>query len=275
MRWFENHKKSTTIGLILFTLVVVIAFSYANSDSSTPFGRGAKTVLTTIQKPFMDAANGVKSAFRGIVQFKSVVRENESLKEEIARLNSEIIDIKLTKDEINQLDELSKALNYESVRGNYNYVTGNVIAVDGSNWFNIFTINKGSDDGIKKDSIVASGEGLVGRIMEVGSNWARVISIMDESNSVSFKTLRDTGLLGILAGDGEGGLKGYMLNSEFMIVKGDQLITSGMGLYPEGIPVGKVTKVSTNEDSLLKEIVVEPAASLKNLQKVFVIVSKT
>lgn len=275
MKWFENHKKATIIGLILVVLIIIVTVSYANSGSSSPLGKGAKSVLTTIQKPFFNAASGVKSAFRGIVQFKSVVRENESLKEQVADLNKEIIQLKLSREELNQLEDLSKALNYEHIQNNYDLKTGSVVAIDGSDWLNIFTVNIGTDHGVKKDFVVMSGEGLIGRVMEVGSNWSKVVSLTDESNSVSFKTLRDGNLLGVMSGDGKGNLKGYMLSQDFMVKKGDELITSGMGMYPEGIPIGKVTKIKVNENSLLKDVEIEPAANLKSLQKVIIIIPKS
>lgn len=274
MKWFKSHKKSTFIGIILLILIVIIAVSYGNSGSSSPLGRGIKTVLTTIQEPFAKAGKGIGTAFKGIVQFKAITRENEALKDEIARLNNEIINLKLSEEELQLLQSLSTALNYENVRNYYNYITGDVIAMDGSNWFNIFTVNLGSKDGVKRDTVVINGQGLIGRVMEVGSNWAKVISIIDESNSVSFKATRDGSLMGVMAGDGQGGLRGYMLNPDFEILEGDELITTGMGMFPEGIPIGTVSRIALNEDSLLKAIQIKPSANLDNVQKVIFIIPK-
>ncbi|MDD3168092.1 MAG: rod shape-determining protein MreC, partial [Eubacteriales bacterium] len=188
--------------------------------------------------------------------------------------NREIIQIKLTEAELAELQNLSNILGYENVTPYYNYVTADVVAMDGSNWFNLFTINAGTKDGLYKDAVVINGDGLIGRVLEVGSDWAKVISVIDESNSVSFKVFRDMQLLGILSGDGKGSLKGYMIDTEAAVIEGDILITSGIGMYPEGIPIGKVKKVEWNNDTLLKTVTIEPSAYFKNLHRVTVLVKK-
>lgn len=274
MNWLREHKILTIILSIFLALVIIIVVSYSNIGNSTALGRGVQRVVALVQGPVSSAGNGVKSGLTGIFQFRSILKENEELKDKVSELNREIIQIKLTEAELAELRNLSNILKYENVTPNYSYVTADVVAMDGSNWFNIFTINAGSDDGIYKDAVVINGDGLIGRVLEVGSDWAKVISVIDESNSVSFKIFRDMQLLGILSGDGKGGLKGYMIDPEAAVIEGDLLITSGIGMYPEGIPIGKVKKVEWNNDTLLKTVTIEPGAYFKNLQKVTVLVRK-
>ncbi len=274
MNWLREHKILTTILSILLALIIVIIVSYSNIGNSTALGRSVQKAIVFVQGPVSSAGNGVKSGVKGIFQFRSILRENEELKDQISDLNREIIKIKLTEAELAELRHLSNILGYENVTPNYNYVTADVVAMDGSNWFNLFTINAGSDDGISKDSVVINGDGLIGRVLETGTDWAKVISVIDESNSVSFKVFRDMQLLGILSGDGKGGLEGYMIDPDAAIIEGDILITSGIGMYPEGIPIGKVKKVEWNNDTLLKTVTIDPSAYFKNLQKVTVLVRK-
>ncbi|HYE69187.1 MAG TPA: rod shape-determining protein MreC [Anaerovoracaceae bacterium] len=274
MNWLREHKILTTILSIFFALIIVVVVSYSNIGNSTFLGRGIDKVVTLVQGPVAGAGNGVKAGLKGIFQFRSIVKENEKLKDQISDLNREIIQIKLTEAELAELRSLSNVLGYENVTSNYSYVTADVVAMDGSNWFNLFTINAGTDDGIYRDAVVINGDGLIGRVLEVGSGWAKVISVIDESNSVSFKVFRDMQLLGILTGDGKGSLEGYMVDPEAAVIEGDILITSGMGMYPEGIPIGKVKKVEWNNDTLLKTVTIEPGAYFKNLQKVTVLVKK-
>lgn len=274
MNWLREHKFLAIILSVFLTLVILIVVSYSNIGNSTAIGRGIQRVVTLVQGPVSGASNGVRSGLTGIFQFRSILKENEALKDKVSELNREIIQIKLTEAELAELRNLSNILGYENVVQNYSYVTADVVAMDGSNWFNIFTINAGSDDGIYRDAVVINGDGLIGKVLEVGPDWAKVISVIDESNSVSFKVFRDIQLLGILSGDGKGGLKGYMIDPEAAVIEGDILITSGIGMYPEGIPIGKVKKVEWNNDTLLKTVTIEPGAYFKNLQKVTVLVRK-
>ena len=274
MNWLREHKILTGILSIFFILIIIIVVSYNSIGNSTALGRGVQRVVAFVQGPVSDAGNGVKSGVKGIFQFRTIMKENEELKDQVSNLNRQIIQLKLTEAELTELRNLSNVLGYDNVTANYGYVTADVVAMDGSNWFNLFTIDAGSDDGIHKDAVVINGDGLIGRIMEVGPDWAKVISVIDESNSVSFKVFRDMQLLGILSGDGKGGLAGYMIDPEAAVIEGDILITSGMGMYPEGVPIGKVKKVEWNNDTLLKTITIEPSAYFKNLQKVTVLTNK-
>lgn len=274
MNWLREHKVLTVILSVFLALAIVIVVSYQNIGNTTALGRGIDKVFALVQGPVSNAGNGVKSGLKGIFQFRSILKENEELRNQIADLNRQLIQAKLTDSELAELRSLSNILGYENVAPNYNYVTADVVAMDGSNWFNLFTINAGTDDGIYKDAVVINGDGLIGRVLETGSDWAKVISVIDESNSVSFKVFRDLKLLGILTGDGKGGLEGYMIDPEAAVIEGDVLVTSGMGIYPEGIPIGKVKKVEWNNDTLLKTVTIEPSAYFKNLQKVTVLVRK-
>ncbi|HWQ78626.1 MAG TPA: rod shape-determining protein MreC [Anaerovoracaceae bacterium] len=274
MNWLREHKTFTVIMSVFLVLVIIIVVSHQNIGSSTVLGRSINKVIALVQGPFSGAGNGIKSGGKGILQFRSILAENEELKDQIADLNREIIQIRLSEAELAELRNLSSVLGYENVTPFYNYVTADVIAMDGSNWFNLFTINAGTEAGIGKDSVVINGDGLIGKVLEAGPGWAKVVSVIDEQNSVSFKVFRDLQLLGILSGDGKGSLTGYMIDPEAAVIEGDILITSGVGMYPEGIPIGKVKKVEWNNDTLLKTVSIEPSAYFKNLQKVTVLVQK-
>ena len=164
-------------------------------------------------------------------------------------------------------------MNYIDPAENYSHVTAKVIAMDGSGWYRTFTINAGSDQGVKRNAVVINRDGLVGRILDVGPDWAKVISVIDESNNVSFQVFRDLNLLGILSGDGKGKISGYMLDENASITEGDALVTSGMELYPQGIPIGKISRITWDNDALLRTVEIEPAVNFNNIQKVTVIMT--
>ncbi|MDD2503523.1 MAG: rod shape-determining protein MreC, partial [Clostridia bacterium] len=269
-----EHKTLAIILSILFTLMIIIVFSSSHIGNSTSLGRNIEKIVSMTQNPVSSAGNGVKSGIYGILQFRSILNENEQLKEKISELNREIIQLQLEEAELEELRSLSDILGYENLSTNYTFVTADVIGMDGSNWFNLFTINAGTEDGIYKDAVVLNGDGLIGRVLETGADWSKIISVIDESNSVSFKVFRDMNLLGILYGDGKGSLEGYMIDPDAAIIEGDILITSGIGMYPEGVPIGKVKDVIWNNDTLLKTVTIEPSAYFKNLQKVTLLVKK-
>jgi rod shape-determining protein MreC len=136
---------------------------------------------------------------------------------------------------------------------------------------NIFTINVGSDEGVEVGDIVVCGEGLVGRVSAVGGNWSKVTSIIDESSKVSFKLSGNLQVIGIVEASSDGVLTGFMLDSEAKLNEGDGIITSGMGVYPAGIEIGKITKVRYDSDEQLLKVDIKPSVEFESLQKVSVI----
>ncbi|MBN7772772.1 rod shape-determining protein MreC [Clostridium aminobutyricum] len=271
MRWIREHKMVSILIAVVVALCVIMLVSYETGGKSGTIGNATETAVTKAQSPLSNMEKSIKNSLRGIFKFKSIVSENEKLKDQVNDLQQQVIDLTLKKNELQELQQLSNALNYESISGNKKIVGASIISMDGSNWFNQFTIDRGTESGIQKDDVVVNGDGLVGRIAEAGTGWSKVISIIDESNNVSFMVSRDLSLIGIVSGDSNGSLSGFMIDNKAGIIKGDTLVTSSMGLYPEGIKIGKAVSVEYDSDTQLKTVKIEPSVSFKSLQKVAVI----
>lgn len=274
MRWFREHTKLTVFFSVILMMIIIMSVSYVRSFDNAPPEGFVQGVFSVIQEPVVKAGNGLGDAFAGIFRFRQITRENEQLKGQVASLNKEVIGLKMSQNQLNEFRNLSKVLNYQQVTQNYNYVTGDVIAYDGTNWFNTFTLNIGTKEGIKKDAIVLNGDGLIGRVFETGGSWSKVITIVDESNSVSFKVLRNNQYIGIVSGNGKGKLGGYLLDPSADVIIGDVLVTSGFGVYPEGIVIGKVSEVTRDTNKLLKTVTVEPGVYFRNIKNAMVIIPK-
>ena len=272
MNWIKRHKIfSATAGIVLI-LCLFVLFSFLQGGSSTIVGNGFQTIIAAVEKPFSTVTGGIKSTLTGIFQYKQVLKENEVLKKENEALKEQNLELILTQEELTQLETLSGAFSFTPYAGNEQAVAGQIILLDNSNLFQTFVIDVGSDKGILVNNIVVDGTGLVGRIREVGKTWSKVVSILDENNNISFEVLRKGTIQGVLHGDGTGKLEGYLLDSEAKIVEGDVLVTSGVGLYPQGIRIGKVSKVTFDKDLQLKVITVAPTVKFTSLQKVAVFI---
>ena len=114
-------------------------------------------------------------------------------------------------------------------------------------------------------------EGIVGRVVEVGDNFAKVVSIIDENNKIAFKVIR-TQDGGIISGIVDEKLSGYLFDTKADVMKGDKLFTSGLGgIYVKDIYIGEVKDVVKNDDDLMKNVYVDPAVNFKKLYRVFII----
>ncbi len=273
MKWYREHFRVVIAGIILMLLLGLTVASYVSRGSNSWLGIQLERVSVFLQEPINDAENWIGVTFKGVFQFRKLIAENETLSEENAKLRKELIEQSLLKEDLADLRHLTEAMNYIDPTEDYTYVTAKVIAMDGSNLYRIFTINAGTEQGVRKDSAVINGDGLVGRILDVGPDWAKVISIIDENNDVSFQVFRDLDLIGILSGDGKGKIAGYMLDESAAVIEGDMLVTSGMEIYPQGIPIGKISKITWNKDALLHTVEIEPSADFTGIRKVTVIMT--
>ncbi|KXZ40165.1 rod shape-determining protein MreC [Alkalithermobacter thermoalcaliphilus JW-YL-7 = DSM 7308] len=280
----KRKKKKTNTEVIAFiliaiTLIVIIGISSLRGtnnfisslimDISSPISRGVNKVFTVAEKNII-----------GIMNYKKNLEIIDNMKKENQELRQKIIEIDLKRSELESLSNLRRALNFVEDPYEKKYIGAKVVSRNDGNWYTSFTIAAGKSDGVTKNSIVVSGDGLVGIVYEVSNNYSKAMSILNNKTAVSFEILRKSEYTGVLSQNisidlgeefEEGYLKGYLFDSKYEVVAGDVLITSGVGLYPKGIPIGQVDKVIEDRNNLLKYIKVKPYANLKKLDKVLVV----
>ncbi len=259
---------------VTIILIIIMGMSIGGrvkiSGPENVFG----SMFTPVQRFLYSGGQFVENTIRPVFAFRRIDRENKKLSEENEQLTKQLVELQLAQNELEELRNLSKALNYVQEEDRFHHVSASVTGKDTGNWFNIFTIDVGTRDGIKKDSPVVNGNGLVGRVYEVGENWAKVITIIDNKSSVSFEILRQNEYIGVIRGSVKASLTGYLIDPQAEVVVGDKLITSGLSIYPKGIVIGEIKEVSKKEDELLKTITVEPAVNFKKIDKVMVLISQ-
>lgn len=263
--------KLLLIMIIVALLVGVIIFSSMQASEGNAAEQGIQTAASAAAKPVSSAGNGITSFFSGLIHFRDIQRENYSLNQQVEELKEELAQAQLTQYELNQLKSLYNELNVAEYDDSYKRISGEVISIDSSGVFDIFNIGVGSDDGVKVDDIVVNQDGLVGRVMSVGNSWAKIMGIVDSSNSVSFTIARDPEVTGIISGDGSGSMSGYIFDDSKSIIEGDTLITSGIGYYPKGIEIGKVTSVELDSQTKQKTVEAESSVNFRSIRFVTVL----
>lgn len=229
-------------------------------------------IISPIQKGLYNVGEFIADRVRPVISIWELEDENQRLLEENERLSKEVVEAILTQNELSDLSSLREALNYTIENDLDNHVTANVISKDVGNWYNIFQIDRGLEDGITKYSTVMNGRGLIGQVYEVGSNWAKVITIIDSKNSIGFEIIDgDQTYDGILRGSLSDYIKGELFDPNAKVNKNNKVVTSGLGIYPKGILIGYISEVTYNDDNLLTEITVIPRVNFQNLDRVFII----
>ena len=134
-------------------LAAIIAVSSIES-SKDPVETGIQTAASAAAKPVSAAGNGITSFFSGLIHFRDSQRENYELKQQVEELNEQLAQAQLSQYQLTQLQNLSNELNLATYDDAYSRITGQVISIDSSGVFDIFTIDAGKSDGVKVDDIV-------------------------------------------------------------------------------------------------------------------------
>lgn len=271
MRWIREHKLIAGLLALLLALVIVFVVSTAFGGGNNSLTGAINNGASGISGFLSSVGSGVRDQVTGLFSHGELREKIDELKEENDRLKRDLAAARLEESQLEQLKELSELLDYDYIKQGYDVVTADVTLKDGSNWTGNFTIDRGTEAGITEGKVVIDGSGLVGKVTDAGEGWAKVVSVIDSGNKVSFKLSRDDKQLGIVTGNSQGYISGYMLDEDSTVAEGDILLTSGMGLYPEGLEIGSVRSVTSNSNTLIKEITVEPSVNINSLRKVSVI----
>ena len=267
MNWIREHKFISFLVLVIILAAGFLIFAVFTGGGSTGAGALGGTVFGKITEPVARLGQNIS----GVFSAGSLREKNEELSRRNRELQEENRKLRLREDDTQDLEALKKALRYKGGSDTEQLISGDVTAMNDSRWIRTFTINLGKEDGVKTGSVVVNGDGLVGTVKSAGRGWAKVSTILDSSRGISFCLEDSRKTMGILHVSTDGELEGYMLDESAKVRAGDTLVTSGMGVYPERITVGKVKKVTNDEEEKLKRITVETAVQFDGLRKVAVL----
>lgn len=227
---------------------------------SQPFA-AAGTVITTPIRAISNWLSGLGTS-RG--DYDSLKAQNLELKQRLASLE----EAKLENERIRALVDFAKAQDLKTVGAG-------VIGRPTDSRQRSILIDRGTGSGVKVgDAVIAAG-GLVGQIVEVSAWGARVRLITDSDSGVSVLVQR-TRTNGIVRGSIQGPLQLDFIDKSLAPVRGDVLLTSGLGgVYPKDIVVGEVTDVSSQQVDLFPTITVASRVDIDRIEEVLVIMGST
>ena len=268
----KNQFKKITIIFSLVLLIIIIGLTTGGRERVTKFENFVGNSLIPIQKSFNVVANFTESIIGPIIKIWDNQNDIEQLKSENEELREQLIVATLGTNEYSELMSLRNVFNFIGDYYVSRLISARIVSKDPGNLFNMFIIDKGLNDNVTKNSVIINGDGLIGLAYETSDDWSKVISIIDNKSSIGFKILdsvRD--FEGIINGGIDGQLKGMLFDPKAEVIKGDLIITSGKGLYPEGIVIGRVKEIKIDKDIFLTNIVVEPLVNFTKLDRVLVV----
>ena len=259
--------------LIFVTICVIIMGIGRVSNAGSPFRLIANYTVIPMQKGISYVGMWMNDLSSSFETMQDMQKKNEELQSKIDELTIDNTRLRQEQYELERLRELYKL---DENYSDYEKIGARVIASNGSNWFTDFTIDKGKNDGVKIDSNVLAGSGLVGIVTEVGPDYARVRSIIDDSSNVSAMVLSTSDIC-MVRGDlelvSDGRIRFEKLaNNENPVEVGEQIVTSYVSdRFVQGLFIGYISEIQVDSNNLTRSGYITPAVDFSKIQEVLVI----
>ncbi|HBI62732.1 MAG TPA: rod shape-determining protein MreC [Lachnospiraceae bacterium] len=260
------------LAAVLIFCVVLGVISYRFEDKMTPIRSAAGNAIIPMQKGINSIGRALSDKLDYLTTMKKTVDENKRLKKEIAELSAEN---KLLQQDKYELDNFRKLYDLDEQYAGYPKVAARVINGDPTNWNNIFIIDKGTEDGLKKNMNVMAGDGLVGIITEVNKSYAKVRSIIDDDSNVYGTVLKNSEnciVSGNLTKMKDGVIDVTGIDGNVKIEDGAEIVTSQISdKYLPGILIGYLRDLKKDSSNITQRGNLTPVVDFSNLDMVFVI----
>jgi rod shape-determining protein MreC len=265
-----NKERAAYVLIPLLSLHLVLLSLQIERPSGT---RLFKTWIMAVQAPIITASSavtrGIRHVWRGYIWMVGARSENEQLQQAVRRLS-----------QLNSAYEQARQENIRlcrllSIRENTGYqsIGARVVARSPSFLANIIYLDRGSEDGVRVDAPVLSGDGIIGRTVLVSKHQSQVQLITNGDASIG-AMLDKSRTPGVLMGTGNSLMDlNYISNTE-PVAPDDLVLSSGLdGIFPKGFVIGKVVKLQKGKD-VFHSIKVEPGVDLIHLEEVVILLGE-
>jgi rod shape-determining protein MreC len=230
-----------------------------------------RQVLLFVVSPFVRITSGtlqgVRTVWHDYVDLRGLRQENLRLQAEVTVLKRRTQQLE---DQALETQRLQRLLGLRQAWPGA-YLSARVVGKDATNWFKSILVDRGSLDGVRRNMPVVTADGLVGRVVDVTPTASRVQLLTDPVSSVGGLVQR-TRVTGIVSGNLGAGTRVRYLPLLADVVAGDEVVTSGMGgVFPKGIPLGRIMAVERKSGALFAEAALAPAAELGRLEEVMIL----
>lgn len=261
--------------LIILVVLSLSLFTMSVRSGDTGVLGAVRSGFSFVTTPFRIVGSAVTAPIYGLGNiFANLTADQATLSElreendALRQRNVELEEQALLADRLTELMEIQSTYNLQSV-------SARVISGSTDSWTSTITIDKGSAAGLAVGMPVMDGSGVIGQISSVSPNSAVVRLIFDEGSSVPVM-IQSNRAQGMLNGSAGGGLSLDLVRSDLTVEIDDIVVTSGLGgVYPKGLPVGRVSVVGRNPGALYLDISVDAYSHVQSLEEVLVITSLT
>ncbi len=268
-----KNKKAGIIGIVITIIILILIVIFSNGEKNASL---FENIASNLVMPIQNGLTYLKNKISGNDTFFADIDNLQSENEELQKRNSELEQLLRELESIKAENEtLKEYLNLTEKYGEYETIPGYVINKDISNYSKTIVINIGSDDGVKENMTVIADEGLVGHVISVTNDTAKVQTIVDTASSVSaVMSSNDESIVCKGTLDDNSQLSAMYIPTDANVVQGDSVETSGLGgIYPKGIHIGTISRVNNTQNMTDRYAIVDTAVDFDKIDTVLVITS--
>lgn len=257
-------------------IVVIISMALFFLDKVGFFNYGVwlarNFVISPVTRVFAYAGEESFFIFKNIFGVRGIIKENIFLKGEVEFFRGEYFKLS----NISQENEfLRQALNLEKENADKKLILVNILSFDPFQANDIFIIDKGRQNGIKEnDSVILSGNIVVGRVKEVGEKDSKILLITSSQSKITAVS-EDDKAKGVISGSASGVLALDLVLKDVKLRRGQIFMTSGLdGFFRRGLLIGELSETTSSASASFQKASVRPFFNLRDLKQVFVVVSE-
>lgn len=265
-----RHRVMLTSGILMLLALHMLSAGLAPGARAEKPSLALLWMLKPVQSIEANVADDTTGFVHDYFDLVNVRQENLVLKEQVSELEGQrtrLAELEAENRHLSDLLELREVLAMQAV-------AARVIGADASELSRTLILSEGSSDGLRRDMAVISTAGVVGKLIAVAPNASRVLLINDHNSGLDAFDQRGRSR-GIVTGLLDGGLTMKYVDRTEDVKSGDSVVTSGMdGIFPRGLLVGQVTRVSQEGPGLFLNIDIHPATDFRKLEQVLILTRK-
>lgn len=262
-----RHRVVLTSGFLLLLALHLLSAGVAPGARAEKPSLALMWLLKPVQTVEANIADDTTGFVHDYFDLVNVRQENALLRKQVAALEGQrtrLAELEVENRHLSDLLELRDALAMRAV-------AARVIGADATELSRTLILSEGSRDGLRRDLPVISTEGVVGKLIAVAPNVSRVLLINDHNSGLDAFDQRSRAR-GIVAGLVSGALTMKYVDRTEDVKPGDAVVTSGMdGIFPRGLLVGQITRVSQEGPGLFLNVDIQPAANFQKLEQVLIL----
>lgn len=271
MRFFFSSKQFKIILSVTVILIAVSISVFIIGGNISPQADIMGTLLAPFKAAVIKVSNSIEDFSKAYTEGNEIMLKNAELESELDSLRGQLIDYETAK---NQNEFYKNYLEIKDNNPDFKFSHATVISRDGKDPYKSFVINKGKNSDISKYDPVIINDSLVGYISEVGLTTAKISTILSPDITLGAFDNR-TNDSGILSGSLDQANKGftrlYNLSRSCTVAIGDYVVTSGEGIFPEGLLIGTIESIGNDEYNTSIYAAIKPFADIEALREVMVI----